>query len=91
MPLVLIEAQASGLPCIVADTFSREVDFNIGCINWMNLEDGISAWCDAVEVAVKHERFNLDDIKLAIDKYGFDSKAFADRICTLYKNSMSKS
>lgn len=89
MPLVLIEAQASGLPCVVADTFSREVDFNIGSINWMNLEDGISAWCDAVEAAVKHERFDLDDIRQTIDKYGFDSKAFADRICTLYKNSMS--
>lgn len=91
MPLVLIEAQASGLPCVVADTFSREVDFNIGSINWLNLEDGVTVWSNAVEAAVSHERFSLCEIKKAIEKYGFDSESFADRICTLYKNSMMKS
>lgn len=88
MPLVLIEAQASGLPCISADTFSREVDFQVGSVHWMNLEDGVSAWCDAVEEAVKHGRFDLDEIKSAIDRYGFDSESFAENICSLYKNSM---
>ena len=87
MPLVLIEAQASGLPCVVADTFSREVDFNIGSINWLQLEDGVSVWCDAIEEAVHHERYDLDSIKKAIDKYGFDSQAFADSICDLYESA----
>lgn len=85
MPLVLIEAQASGLPCISADTFSREVDFNIGSINWLNLEDGVSAWCDAIEEAVQHGRYDLDEIKDAINKYGFDSESFAKKICDLYE------
>ena len=35
MPLVLIEAQASGLPCVTADTYSREVDFGIGTVDWL--------------------------------------------------------
>lgn len=90
MPLVLIEAQAAGLPCISADTFSREVDFNIGSIHWLNLEDGVPAWCDAVEKAVQHERYDLNDIKNAINKYGFDSESFADKVCELYKASAAK-
>ena len=87
MPLVLIEAQASGLPCISADTFSREVDFNIGSINWLNLEDGVSAWCDAIEEGVQHDRYDLDEIKVAIAKYGFDSESFAKMICHLYQHT----
>lgn len=85
MPLVLIEAQASGLPCVVADTFSREVDFNIGSINWLKLEEGVSAWCNAIEEAVQHDRFDMDQIKAAINKYGFDSQSFARKICDLYQ------
>lgn len=88
MPLVLIEAQASGLPCISADTFSREVDFNIGSIKWLKLEDGVAVWCDAIEQAFRHGKYDYIEIKSAIDKYGFDSKAFANKICSLYKQAM---
>ena len=88
MPLVLIEAQTSGLPCVVADTFSREVDFNIGSLNWLKLEDGVSVWCDAIERAVQHEKYDLNAIKNAINKYGFDSQAFAHKICDLYMQAI---
>lgn len=84
MPLVLIEAQASGLPCISADTFSHEVDFGIGCINWMNFESGITAWVEAIEKSVTKERASKQEVEDAINKYGFDAKIFSKKICNLY-------
>lgn len=88
MPLVLIEAQASGLPCVTADTYSCEVDFGIGTVEWLNLEDGVSAWADAVEQAVKKGRADKADVVKAIEKGGFDSRVFAEKICGLYQSAM---
>lgn len=89
MPLVLIEAQASGLPCVAADTFSREVDFGIGTLEWLKLEDGVKAWTDAVERAVKKDRAEKTAVVKAIEDKGFDSKVFAEKICRLYEESVN--
>lgn len=90
MPLVLIEAQASGLPCVTADTYSREVDFGLGTVDWLQLEDGVSAWADAVERAVEKGRAKKTDVMSAIEKGGFDSRVFARKICELYEESMNR-
>ena len=90
MPLVLIEAQASGLPCVVADTFSREVDFGIGTVEWLKLEDGVFAWADAVERAVEKGRADKAAVEEAVEAGGFDSRIFAKKICDLYEESMKE-
>lgn len=90
MPLVLIEAQASGLPCVTADTYSREVDFGINSVNWLNLEDGISVWTDAVEKAVQQGRAEKASVVQAVERGGFDSRVFAKKICELYEESMTR-
>lgn len=89
MPLVLIEAQASGLPCVTADTYSREVDFGLGTVNWLQLEDSSSVWADAVEKAARQGRAKKATVVRAIEKGGFDSKVFASNICELYSISVS--
>ena len=90
MPLVLIEAQASGLPCICADTFSREVDFGIDTVSWLNLEDGVAAWADAIEDAVQKKRAPKQAVIAAIEKGGFDSRIFARKIFSLYEGCVRK-
>ena len=90
MPLVLIEAQASGLPCVTADTYSREVDFGLGTVNWLQLEDGVSVWADAMERAVQQDRAEKATVIQAIENGGFDSRVFAKKICELYEESLRK-
>ena len=90
MPLVLIEAQAAGLPCVIADTFSHEVDYGLGLIHWMPLEKSASDWADAVEAAVSTPRAPKADVVAAIEKGGFDSKIFAQKLCNLYETSVRK-
>ena len=90
MPLVLIEAQASGLPCVTADTYSREVDFGLGTVHWLHLEDSVTVWADAVERAVEKGRADKVDVVSAIEKGGFDSRVFAKKICELYEESMNR-
>lgn len=86
MPLTLIEAQASGLPCVVADTFSHEVDFNIGLIEWLNRFDSF-VWADSIEQASRKKNVNMKLVENAIRVNGFDSQHFADKLCNLYNDS----
>lgn len=84
MPLTLIEAQAAGLPCVAADTFSHEADFGVGTVEWLDLASGAEAWADAVERAVVKGRADRQTVVGAIEAGGFDSKQFAEKICRLY-------
>ncbi|MDA5554946.1 glycosyltransferase [Streptococcus thermophilus] len=46
LPVVLIEAQISGLPCIVSDSVTREMDF--WGISWKSIKSDPQIWADAV-------------------------------------------
>lgn len=84
MPLVMIEAQASGLSCVSANTYSPEVDFGIGTVTWLSLEDGASKWAEALRTAVQKQRPVKDKVVTAVQDKKFDSKMFADTVCNLY-------
>jgi glycosyltransferase EpsF len=87
MPLVLIEAQASGLSCICADTFSHEVDFGIGTLTWLPVDADAARWADAIEKAVTVGRASRTAVAEAVDRGGFDSRCFAGRLCRLYETA----
>ena len=90
MPLVMIEAQASGLPCVSADTYSPEVDFGIGTVTWMSLDAGASKWAEAIRVSIKRGRPEKACIEKSIQEKKFDSKMFSDTICALYQQDYIK-
>ena len=90
MPLVLIEAQASGLHCVSADTFSKEVDFGINLIEWLSLQAGAKKWADAIEAAIEKGRKEKTEVLTAIEEKGFDSRIFTERLCNLYTQNVRK-
>lgn len=85
MPLVLLEAQAAALNCVVADTFSHEADFGIGLIKWLSLDSGSKLWAEKICEAIESESANDTAIMNAIKKYGFDSISFCEKICRIYE------
>lgn len=85
MPLVLIEAQAAGLPCVVADTFSHEVDFDIGMVDWLSIDESIDCWISAIEEALQKKKANKKDVEKAINSKGFSSKCFSQKVCEIYR------
>ena len=90
MPLVLIEAQASGIHCVSADTFSKEVDFGINAVEWLSLQAGAEKWADAIETAIEKGRKEKSEVVNAIEEKGFDSKIFTKKLCELYIQNVRK-
>lgn len=90
MPLVLIEAQASGLACVCADTFSHEVDFGVGNLAWLPGDADAVRWADAIEEAVAAGRSDKSRVVRAVEEKGFDSDSFAEKLCRLYAHAAER-
>ena len=84
MPLTLIEAQTACLPCVAADTFSHEVDFGVDAIAWLPLNARIEDWADKLCCAVTRGKADLEAVKEAIKKGGFDTADFVNKVTDLY-------
>lgn len=48
LPVALVEAQVSGLPCVISDTITNEAI--IGDVSYVNLSNGIQNWNEAMKV-----------------------------------------
>lgn len=46
LPTVAVESQAAGVPMLLSDTITREVDLDLGLLNYYSLDSGIEAWVD---------------------------------------------
>ncbi len=85
LPVSLIEAQGSGLPCLISDQISREVDMEDGLIEFLPLND-LYAWTNKLlEIALKRKvRFsNL----IALSNKGYNIRETASRIEDFYLNA----
>lgn len=84
LPMVGVEAQASGLPCVFADTITREVDV-VGC-PYLSLDAPAEEWAKAViEMAEKKERRSYPK---ELDDLGFNIKLEAKRLEELYLSKL---
>lgn len=66
LPLVLIEAQAAGLPVIVSDCVTREIEIVPGLFTWLSLSDPPPQWADAVCGALKKKCESIHNVAYSI-------------------------
>ncbi|EKY29023.1 glycosyltransferase family 1 protein [Clostridium celatum] len=64
--LVMLEAQASGLPCLVSEAIQPEADLGIGLVKQIKLDDGIDKWADEALKLIGKKNNNKEAIEEAL-------------------------
>lgn len=83
--LVLLEAQAAGLPCVVSEAIQPEADLQLGLFSKLNLSDGAESWANKIiEVSGKKET-DKQKILDAFDKQGYSTEKCISKLLSIYK------
>ena len=79
MPNTVIEAQATGLPCVISDAITKEADIT-GLVSYMSLEISAQEWAEKAGDFVNSERV---DTKEMFIENGYDIKSVASEFVKL--------
>ena len=79
MPNTVIEAQSTGLPCIIADTITREADIT-GLVEYLPLEMPGAQWAEKAVAAAKQPR---RDTREDFEKNHYDIRGVAQEFVAL--------
>lgn len=82
LPVVGVEAQASGLPCIMSDTISKEV--NINNVKYMSLNKSAEIWAE--EILEMYHNFKREDTIEKVKLNGFDIEVESKKLEEIYMN-----
>ncbi len=86
LPLVLIEAQANGLPCVVSDGVPSEANIS-GTLKYMPLEKPIEEWVDVIDSSIGSRSENGVEV---VKSSGYDVANTAILISEIYIGELNK-
>ncbi len=92
LPVVAIEAQAAGTPCLISSTVDCSLDTGLGLVGFLPIDKGSDCWIDALESIRRSRgrRKDTDTIHRALIESGYDVKVSAKRLTVVYDSLMRK-
>ncbi|MCK8100490.1 glycosyltransferase family 1 protein [Bacillus sp. 2CMS4F] len=90
LPVVLVEAQASGLPCIISDTITEKVDTGLGLVKRVSLSKSMDIWAETIVRAAAAGRPKRELVKDTLSKLGYDARRNVGALMNLYQISTEK-
>lgn len=87
IPVALIEAQASGVPCFVSDRISREVDLGLGLCHYLPITEA-STWGEAL-LAPLPSTPDRSRIETVLAERGYSVGESLSRLFSLYPIDMA--
>lgn len=87
LPVVLVEAQAAGLPCVISDQVTADADLDLNLIRRVPVGAGPQAWLEPVLTALETPRQPWAARQHAIAAAGYDVRAAVRAMESLYAGS----
>lgn len=82
--IVLIEAQAAGIPCLVSDVVPEEADLKLGLFAKLKLSDDPAKWSEGLGRLAAARPPEWRDRLAALDRFGYNMTASVRRLEQLY-------
>lgn len=82
--IVALEAQCAGIPCVVANTITKNVDMGLGIVSFVSLDENLKIWSAEIQKVLEKEKLNTEIITDTISKLGFDIKSNIQEWLLLY-------
>lgn len=82
--IAVVEAQAAGLPCVVADTVPAEADVNLGAVRLVALSSAVDRWVEQILAALQMRRPSWSERQQALQAAGYEIPVVAERLERLY-------
>lgn len=80
--IVLIEAQAMGIPCFVSEAIQSEAD--VGLLTYIRLDAGVDIWAETILNHIKAGRA-IDKSSLEKKLYQYSNEAIGKQYALIYK------
>jgi glycosyltransferase involved in cell wall biosynthesis len=80
LPVVLVEAQAAGLQCIVSDTITRESDVT-GRVDFVSLNEAPEKWAERI----LNTSYDHAETFEQLQKHGYDTSTMAEWLWNYYR------
>ena len=86
LPVVGVEAQAAGLPCLFSDAVTREA-LLLPETRVMALSEGAARWAEAIVACASFERRDTSE---DIRRQGFDIRSASEKLAAYYDKALSE-
>lgn len=90
LSVALVEAQAAGLPCVVAEGLTREGDIVPALIRRISLDAPADAWLEAVQSALKVRPVSREDAWTAVKSSAFDIDRSILELFDIYERELEQ-
>ncbi|WP_026452207.1 glycosyltransferase [Aequorivita capsosiphonis] len=84
-PVVLVESQAVGLPALISDTISAEVDLGLDLVKFLPLDAELEIWASTL-MKIKNKTEDAEQRLDTIKKGGFDIAENVKKLEDIYRN-----
>lgn len=83
--LVLLEAQASGVPCLVSEAIQPEADLNLHLMTKLTLKDSPGMWADTILSLADKKETNMSKVANAFEVSGYSLPAGLSKLMSIYQ------
>lgn len=84
LPVVSVEAQTSGLPCIFSDVVTAELDVTKNCL-FLSLDASLNVWANSI---LEYINYGRTDTLAKIRWHGYDVGLEAEKLSNLYSDKV---